>query len=135
MCVNYISDWCKRKTGYGWKIFYKMGTRLLHPTARTYIKKEKRGKWIQACKPLPHSFITTSPNYSKGFHLYKTKKMAKEQSYHHNMYLVVILKVFYRGLICSGFNNDNDKIIVANEIMVPKEKKCKRKYQKSCRKQ
>ena len=121
MCLNSITNWCKKNEGYGYKVF-RVYHNKLYSEMRDKLKVRPINKWI-TCVFNPIEIADYYyEGYLSGFHIYKFKKDAKcwkSFSIPAEGQGLAIKRVKYRKLITSG--SQYGKVIVAKEIKILKE--------------
>lgn len=117
MCIRHITNWCKEKSDFGYKLFYKNNNKLFFWFDRGIAEENK---WLKAKKTTSRDIIRTK-EYSKGFHLFKTKNAAhkeKRTGCFDEIKHACIRKVLYKELILSGLDYNEHKVILANKIKI-----------------
>lgn len=123
MCLSKVTNWHKKDNGVGYKIFHSdiRTGKVSTPYSDTIIKNNEWHKSV--CIPEMMGF---NQQYNKGFHIFKTKsgalKYKTEYDFIHERDNLVVHKVKYNKVICSGYQH-NKKVIVADNMLVLPEKK------------
>lgn len=127
MCLDSLDyEYKKKKSGVGWKVFYKAPDVSLRSECRRVNKNRPIGRWLKAPSNSPRIQIRQSLRYSTytfaeykaSFHIFRTRREARLWKDKPN---TVIRKVKYRkahswGTQVMGFNYYN--VIVAKEILI-----------------
>lgn len=112
MCLQHITNKHKKDTGFGYKVFVKIKTKL-YSEMFSIGTIRPINKWLKAkSKRIRTDF---KENYESGFHIFKKRKDAVEWACLSNS--EVIRKIAYRKVIVSGIQS-KAIVIVAKEIKI-----------------
>jgi hypothetical protein len=116
--VDKIYDKNDKTEGHGWKIVNKLDNKRFNFLHFPQQKSQLFNKWLKRNKVRTIT-ATNRTNYNSGFHIYKTRDAARS---HYNGYYGKIVKVLYKGIVCSGkqtIGYENPKeCLVVQQIMV-----------------
>ena len=105
--------------GTGYKVF-RMDGKLYGEFARR-TKERRVGVWL---KERNFRLLRTSSlqrikgRYKQGWHIFLSRQSCHEWGVHDNL---VITKIKFRNIVATGRNVDNNRVVVAKEIFIPKE--------------